>query len=180
MEFFMRRVAAAFAVLAVAGCASGPTPSGSVVRARAPANYQATIHNYFDFTTPSPESGRRLAFGDPEMADCSLSGGSGFYRGWVVPVLFDTSKEPVAPAPAKKARVTSDAAAKRTRAQNADAAARRVRAETDAAEALAAPAPPGEPQTVSMAEVSITANKYFFWFGSDTIAAVTRRRDLCP
>ncbi|HUG25282.1 hypothetical protein [Piscinibacter sp.] len=154
MEFYMRRVAAAFAVLAIAGCATSPPPSGpgNVVRAQAPANYQSTIHNYFDFTVPN-SGGRRLAFGDPELSDCALSGGGGRYRGWVVPVLFDTSKD-VKPAPAGRAG-RNDAAA-------------------------AAPVVPSDPQTVSLAEVSITANKYFFWFGSDAIAAVTRRKEACP
>jgi len=153
----MRRVAAAFAVLAIAGCATSPPPSGpgNVVRARAPANYQSTIHNYFDFTMPN-SGGRRLAFGDPELSDCALSGGGGRYRGWVVPVLFDTSKD-VKPAPPVRAG--------RGGAASADSAA---------------PAVPSDPQTVSLAEVSITANKYFFWFGSDAIAAVTKRKETCP
>jgi hypothetical protein len=164
----MMRLTALSAAVVLAACASGPTPQdGDVVRTRAPANYENTVTSYFDLTIPGPQTGRKLVFGAPESSHCPLFGSAGTHLGWVVPVVYDTSP----PAAATKGG-TGAAAAK------GNAAASALAVKTAAAGAAAAPADGAS--GVSLADVSVTGTRYFFWFSSDTLSAVTRRIDLCP
>src|SRR5688500_11966762 len=88
---------AAVAVLAafvIGGCASRPSSgdsSSNTVRTRAPANYENTITNYFDFNVVDDPAQRKLVFAPPEASRCALFGGGGAHQGYVVPVIYDTT-----------------------------------------------------------------------------------------
>ena len=153
----MRTLAAALAACVAAGCATRPgnDSAPTVVRTRPPINYQTSVTNYFDLMVPGAPSQRRLAFGAPESSDCALHGTGGRHQGWMVPVIYDTSG--TAPAGGKASASGTAAASKPapTRIQDGEA-------------------------TATLQEVKISGKGYFFWFSSDTIAAVTRRGDACP
>ncbi|HEX6361833.1 MAG TPA: hypothetical protein VFZ93_02685 [Albitalea sp.] len=165
-------MAAACAACVIAGCATGPRDDGatSVVRTRPPLNYQTSVADYFDLMLPAPQAQRRLAIGEPEASDCALYGTGGVHQGWVVPVIYDTS-----PATASGSKVP----AKRPAGARA-AAARTSAAGTSAAGPAATTTVNDGIATATLQEVKISGKGYFFWFSSDTIAAVTRRADGCP
>jgi hypothetical protein len=161
----MMRLTALLAAAVLAGCASTPSPQTSyVVRSRPPVNVEATISSYFDLTIPDPKAQRKLAFGTAETSKCPLSGSAGAHLGWVVPVIYDTS--PPSAANAKGSATTAKAPAVKMNAAPPGTAA-----------TVASASGTG---TVTLSDVSITGDRYFFWFSSDTISAVTRRADLCP
>ncbi|HJV63339.1 MAG TPA: hypothetical protein VJ743_20485 [Albitalea sp.] len=112
---------------------------------------ESTVASYFDLT--GAPANRRLAFGAPETSPCPLLGGGGMHTGWVVPVVYDTS--------GGKGKAPAGGTGKSTAAQ-------------------ATPAQLATSGTVSMDQISITGTRYFFWFSSDTLSAVTRRIDQCP
>jgi hypothetical protein len=129
----------------------------SVVRTRPPANYKATIASYFDLHDRSPQTNRKLAFGAPESSGCALRGSAGAYRGWMVPVIYDTSASTSARGAKTSGSGTSAAAGR--------AAAAKGKADRDA---------------VSLDEVHVSGKGYFFWFSNETISGVSRRADGCP
>jgi hypothetical protein len=158
--------------LALAGCASAPPTPSTAVRTRAPTHIESTVSSYFDLTLPGPQTNRKLAIGAPETSDCALGGSAGAHLGWVVPVIYDTSP-PSAAAPrnggTSATPVASKSVAKTTAAKTTTAAA----SATSAASSSGT-----EPVTLS--DVSLSGTRYFFWFSSDTLSAVSRRMDLCP
>lgn len=86
--------AAAFVLALVAGCATGPAPeSSTVVRTRAPQNFENTVTNYFDLMVPNAPASRKLVFGTPETSPCVMFGR---HLGWVVPVVFDVQSSTAA------------------------------------------------------------------------------------
>lgn len=85
------RIAPAVAAALVAGCVSTPVPEApTVVRARAPVNYENTITNFFDLTIKGPQPNRVLSIGKPEPGGCPLGGQITSALGWVVPVQYAT------------------------------------------------------------------------------------------
>jgi len=74
----------------VSGCASAPPPAPTVVRARAPANYENAITNFFDLTIKGPQPNRVLNIGKPEPGGCPVGGQATSAHGWVVPVQYAT------------------------------------------------------------------------------------------
>ena len=179
---------AAVVVLAaffVGGCALWQEPasqSASVVRTRAPVNYESTITNYFDFNVVDDPAQRKLVFAAPEASTCALSGGAGAHQGYVVPVIYDTTlrAKPVVAAPVTPT-VQPAAAGKnaKTTAKNAKNAKGQPTAAISTSGTGAEAAPVIAP-TMTLKDVAITGNRYFFWFSNETISAVTRRMDLCP
>jgi hypothetical protein len=129
------------------------------VRTAPPKNYQGTVADWFDLMTPGPTPQRRLAFGTPETSDCALHGAGGRHQGWMVPVIYDTSPGTAGTSSAK----TSSSGT----AASADAKATPTTVKDGRA-------------TATLQDVKISGKGYFFWFSSDTIAAVTRRADGCP
>jgi hypothetical protein len=85
-----------------------------------------------------------------------LFGSAGAHLGWVVPVVYDTSPPLVGKAPAT--------------GKSATASAKQPLKTSTSASGTGA----------SLDEVSVTGTRYFFWFSSDTLSAVTRQIDLCP
>jgi hypothetical protein len=78
-------------LIALAGCADGPTvTSDTVVRAVPPRQYETTITNYFDATTRNIDPSRELVIGTPQRGTCPMGGSTGGYVGWVVPVEHKT------------------------------------------------------------------------------------------
>lgn len=156
----MRTLAAACAACAIAGCATSARNEGSTeaVRTRPPDHYQQTVSDYFDLMMPAVQQ-RKLAFGTLEPSDCALYGPGGVHQGWMVPVIYDTT-------------VTV-----------ADKGANGKTSGSGTAAAMAKPVPTtvkeGTP-TATLKDVKISGKGFFFWFSSDTIAAVTRRADGCP
>lgn len=177
----MPRIAAAFAALLVAGCATQQATAPSTpVRARPPTNYEATVTNYFDLMMEGPQDNRRLSVGAPEASDCILFGRSA-YQGWVVPVIYDTTPPPGSPAAARPAPKGKAPPARNTANNPAQrGAAALSNATTAAAATPAAAGNDGPTPTASLREVEISGVKYFFWFTNDTISAVSRRNDICP
>ncbi len=89
----MTKTAAALliACLLATGCAvNQPAPRETVVRAIPPRNAESAITNYFDATAKSIDPNRELVIGAPQRGACPMSGGSGGYVGWVVPVEYKT------------------------------------------------------------------------------------------
>jgi hypothetical protein len=84
------RIASALAAALVAGCASAPVEVPTVVRARAPVNYENTITNFFDLTIKGPQPNRVLNIGKPEPGGCPVGGQVTSALGWVVPVQYAT------------------------------------------------------------------------------------------
>jgi hypothetical protein len=182
---------AAVAVLAafvVSGCALWREPasqSANVVRTRAPVNYESTITNYFDFNVVDDPAQRKLVFAPPEASTCALFGGGGAHQGYVVPVIYDTTlrAKPVAGTPVTPTVQAAAAAAAgknpKPTAKNAKnakgPASPPISTSGTGADAAAVIAP-----TMTLKDVAITGNRYFFWFSNETISAVTRRMDLCP
>ena len=82
-----------FLLLALgAGCATGPAPEpvSTVVRTRAPVNYQQSISTFFDVTMPAPQKNREINIGKPQPGGCPMGGYASSERGWVVPVVYAT------------------------------------------------------------------------------------------
>ena len=156
----MKTIAAALAVCTLAGCATSQRSEGpTVVRGRAPTNYENTVTSYFDVHVRGPQTDRTLAFGTPESSGCAFRGSGGTYQAWMVPVIYDT----------KASTVSSKRAVKTSGSGTSAAAARRT----------ASTASTSADGTVTLDEVKISGKGYFFWFTNDTISAVTRRAD-CP
>lgn len=159
----MRTLAAACAACAIGGCAIAPRndlAAAAPVRTKPPSHAQASVSDYFDLMMPATTQ-RRLSFGTLEASDCALHGTGGRHQGWMLPVIYDTT----ATASAGKAM----------------AAGRTSGSGTSAAQGKApAAAPKEDASTASLQDVKISGKGYYFWFSSDTIAAVTRRADACP
>ena len=148
-------LAVVVAAALLAGCASGPAPqSSTVVRTRAPQNFENTVTNYFDLMVPNAPASRKLVFGTPETSPCVMFGR---HLGWVVPVVFDV----------QSSTASSRAAGARTTGANAG--------KTSGSSTASSGTGP-----ITLEEVSITGTRFFFWFNNDTLGAVTRRADLCP
>src|SRR2546423_15133458 len=91
----MMRLTAVFAAVVLTACASGPAPqSSTVVRTRAPFNYEATVASYFDLTVPDPRNERKLVFGPPEASPCAMQGSAGAHLRWGGPGGDDTPPQP--------------------------------------------------------------------------------------
>jgi len=174
----MRTLAAACAACVIAGCATGPHDDGEsvVVRTRPPNDYQGTVADWFDLMMPGPQVQRRLAFGEPEASDCALYGSGGQHLGWMVPVIYDTS--PTAAGGAAGKGAGRNAGAGKARA-SAAAGTKTSASGTSSAPPVATTAADGVARA-TLEEVKISGKGYFFWFSSDTLAAVTRRPDGCP
>jgi hypothetical protein len=85
------RIAIALAAVVIAGCAgTAPPPEPTVVRSRAPVNYENAITNIFDLTIRGPQPNRVLTIGKPEPGGCPLGGQITSALGWVVPVQYAT------------------------------------------------------------------------------------------
>ena len=85
------RIASALAAALVAGCVSAPVQEApTIVRTRAPANYENTITNFFDLTIKGPQPNRVLSIGKPEPGGCPVGGHITSAFGWVVPVQYAT------------------------------------------------------------------------------------------
>lgn len=85
------RIGSILGLAFVAGCAStAPPPQVSVVRARAPVNFEHTITNFFDLTIRGPQPNRVLTIGKPEQGGCPVGGQYTAALGWVVPVQYAT------------------------------------------------------------------------------------------
>jgi hypothetical protein len=177
----MTRLIAVFTALVLAGCASAPPTQSTAVRTRAPVGVESTVSSYFDLTLPGPQTNRKLAIGAPETSDCPLGGKSGSHLGWVVPVIYDTSPAPAAP-PKTVGTSAAPVAAKNVAKTGAVKANSAAAAKTAAVAATADPAPAASTSTdaVTLRDVSLSGTRYFFWFSSDTLSAVSRRMDLCP
>ena len=169
----MRRIAV-FTAVVLAGCASAPPKQSTVVRTRAPTHVESTVSSYFDLTLPGPQTNRKLAIGAPETSDCALGGSAGRHLGWVVPVIYDTSP-PAATAP-KSGGTTAAPVASKSVSKTAAVKTNSAAASTSAAAASTS----GTEQPVTLSDVSLSGTRYFFWFSSDTLSAVSRRIDLCP
>jgi hypothetical protein len=154
----MRTLAAVCAACTFAGCAIAPRSDGpqEAVRTRPPEHWQATVSDYFDIMMPAV-SQRRLAFGTLEPSGCALYGPGGRHQGWMVPVIYDTSV------------AAGDKAGGKTSSAGTGAATGKPAATTVKDGTV----------TATLQDVKISGKGYFFWFSSDTIAAVTRRAD-CP
>lgn len=149
-------LAVVVAAALLAGCASGPAPqSSTVVRTRAPQNFENTVTNYFDLMVPNAPANRKLVVGTPETSPCVMFGR---HLGWVVPVVFDV----------QSSTATSRAAGARAAGPNGG----RPAGATATAASGTGP--------ITLEEVSITGTRFFFWFNNDTLGAVTRRADVCP
>jgi hypothetical protein len=174
----MKTIAAALAACVAAGCATQQRSEPvTVVRTRPPTNVQETVSSYFDLTMPGPQHNRKLAIGTPEASDCAMRGSGGYHKGWMVPVIYDTSPPPSSSAAASR---TSSAGTAGSRG----AAAKGAAAKTAAPPVVTstAPAVTGDDgiTTATLREVQISGKGYFFWFSNDTIAAVSRKADSCP
>lgn len=171
----------ALAGLTLTGCATRPDIGTApvVVRPQAPAKYEATVNSYFDFTAPPTPGPRKLSFGTPEASPCAIYGSGGKHASWVVPVIYDTSPPIGVPAVATPAstKSTIDKNGKTAAVKAASPPAVKTSTSGTAAAQLAAQSKAG---VVPLHEVSISGIRYFFWFSSETLAAVTRQADLCP
>jgi hypothetical protein len=179
---------AVIAAFVVGGCASTmPTgESSSTVRTRAPVNFENTITNYFDFNVVDDPAQRKLVFAPPEASRCALFAGGGAHQGYVVPVIYDTTlrAKPVnAPAvtPQQAAAATAAGAKNAKGAKSAKNPKKPAAGDAVATSgtASAETAPVGG-SVMTLKDIAITGNRYFFWFSNETISAVTRRMDLCP
>ena len=117
---------------------------------RAPQGYEATVANYFALATPDTPP-KHLVFGSPTLSDCTLFAPGGRHLSWVVPVVDDRGQQGHVPTPRPP----------------------------DRRQALSGHAGSNE-DPVPLDEVSIRGKRYFFWFSSDTIGAVTRDSHRCP
>lgn len=180
MNQFARDSALVAAVaLGLTACASQPDVGREpvVVRAKAPVKYEATVNSYFDFTAPPVPGPRKLAFGAPEASPCAIFGPGGRHASWVVPVIYDTSP-PLVPTVA-----SASPAAKAALDKNGKPVAAKAPVKTAAsppAKANGTTTASSGTVAVPMNEVSITGIRYFFWFSSETLAAVSRDADACP
>jgi hypothetical protein len=82
--------AVATAAMLLAGCAAPVLEAPIAVRARAPANYENTITNFFDLSIRGPQPNRVLTIGKPEPGGCPVGGHATSALGWVVPVQYAT------------------------------------------------------------------------------------------
>ena len=174
---------AATASLALAGCASwssAPPAAPTVARSAAPTRYEATVNNYFDLTMPPQSTPRKLTIGAPEGSPCALHGTGGRHAGWMVPVIYDTTPPtPVATTSAMPQRSTPSAKAgndKNSKTAVATAATTQPLKSSTSGTTLASSSTP--PTTLK--EVNVRGTRYFFWFSSETLAAVSRDADACP
>jgi hypothetical protein len=179
---------AALASLALAGCASWSSPppaTTTVARSAAPTRYESTVNNYFDLTMPAQPTPRKISVGAPETSPCALHGTGGRHAGWVVPVIYDTSPPAAhAAAPATAQRGTPSAKGSNDKA-NDKATKAALAAGTQAVKANASGTPPAATTAAAgsptmLKEVNVTGTRYFFWFSSETLAAVSRQPDACP
>ncbi|WP_280154460.1 hypothetical protein [Piscinibacter sp. XHJ-5] len=174
----MKTIAAALAACIAAGCATQQRSEPvTVVRTRPPANVQETVSSYFDLTMAGPQHNRKLAIGSPEASDCALRGSGGYHKGWMVPVIYDTSPPPAASAAPARTSAAGTGSAKGSSAKGAA-----TRAVAPAVTTSTAPTVTGDDgiTTATLREVQISGKGYFFWFSNDTIAGVSRRADGCP
>ena len=180
-----------FVVLAslwLAGCASWsltPSTAPTVARSAAPTRYEATVNNYFDLTMPAQATPRKLSIGAPEGSPCALHGTGGRHAGWVVPVIYDTT--PAAPATTTSAMPQRGMPAgkggndKNSKTAAASAAtAQPLKSSTSGTTTASATAASNAAPPTSLKEVNIRGTRYFFWFSSETLAAVSRDSDTCP
>jgi hypothetical protein len=167
---------AALASLALAGCASWSSPppaTTTVARSAAPTRYESTVNNYFDLTLPPQATPRKLTIGAPETSPCALHGTGGRHAGWVVPVIYDTSPPPTTTVAAAQRGMPS------TKAGNDKAG--RSSATTAPLKVSSSGTPTAATgSTNSLKEVNVNGTRYFFWFSSETLAAVSRQPDACP
>ena len=126
-------------------------------------------------------------FASPEASRCALFGGAGAHQGYVVPVIYDTTlrtKQVIAqPVTAQAAAAAAAANAKNAKgAKNAKkpAATTAAALPTIATSGTGAEAAPAIVPSMTLKDIAITGNRYYFWFSNETISAVTRRMDLCP
>lgn len=174
------------AAVVLGGCASWwqpPPETSKIVRTRAPVNYESTITNYFDFNVVDDPAQRKLVFAPPEASTCALFGGGGAHQGYVVPVIYDTTlrAKPTAAAPAAPTvQAAAPAAARGAKAPAKNAKNAKLPAAAISTSGTGAEPAPVISPTMTLKDVSITGNRYFFWFSNETISAVTRRMDLCP
>ncbi|RQP21421.1 hypothetical protein DZC73_28500 [Albitalea terrae] len=151
----------------MAGCATRSDLSTSkpvIAQSSAPARYASTVDNYFDLTMPAQATPRKLYIGTPEKSRCALFGTGGRHAGWMVPVIYDTTP-PAAPPSSTPGRTS----------KNANALPQPLHVNTSGTASANTSTSP-----MSLKEVSITGTRYFFWFSSETLAAVTRQADNCP
>jgi hypothetical protein len=147
-----------------AGCATRSdlsTPTPVISQSSAPTRYANTVNNYFDLTLPAQATPRKLYVGTPEKSRCALFGTGGRHAGWMVPVIYDTTP----PSSSTPTRMSKNASAM-PQPLHVNASG------TAPANASTSPVP--------LKDVSITGTRYFFWFSSETLAAVTRQADSCP
>lgn len=170
----------AAAALGLTACATQPDTGREpvVVRAKAPVKYEATVNSYFDFTAPPAPGPRKLSFGAPEASPCAIFGPGGRHASWVVPVIYDTSP-PLVPTVASAATAAKPAVDKNGKPVAAKTPVKTAAA-SPPAKATGTASPSGGTAAVPLNEVSITGIRYFFWFSSETLSAVTRQADICP
>jgi len=160
---------AALAGSLMAGCATRSdlsTSKPAIAQSSAPTRYAATVNSYFDLTQPAQPTPRKLYVGTPEKSHCALFGTGGRHAGWMVPVIVDTTPAGTTASASNAARTPKTARATPQPLQ--------VSTSGTASPANASTAP------VPLKEVSINGTRYFFWFSSETLAAVTRQADNCP
>ena len=174
---------AATASLALAGCASwssAPATAPTVARSAAPTRYEATVNNYFDLTMPAQATPRKLSIGAPEGSPCALHGTGGRHAGWVVPVIYDTTP-PVTTLASTATPQRSTPPAKGGNDKNSKSSASSVatalplKSSTSGTATTANSTP-----ATALKEVNVRGTRYFFWFSSETLAAVSHDVDTCP
>jgi hypothetical protein len=170
---------AALASLALAGCASwssSPPTATTVARSAAPTRYETTVNNYFDLTMPPQATPRKLTIGAPETSPCALHGTGGRHAGWMVPVIYDTSP----PATANAANAAAAAPRGTSSAKTNDKASKTAAASAPLKVSTSGTPTAANGSATSLKEVNVNGTRYFFWFSSETLAAVSRQPDACP
>lgn len=169
---------AALASLALAGCASWSSPppaTSTVARSAAPTRYEETVTNYFDLTMPPQTSPRKLTIGAPEGSPCALHGTGGRHVGWMVPVIYDTTPPTTSAMPQRNLPSAKAGNDKNAKTAKSNAATPLPLKSTTSGTPSAGGTPTG-----SLKEVKVEGTRYFFWFSSETLAAVSRTPDACP
>jgi len=177
---------AATASLALAGCASwssAPPAAPTVARSAPPTRYESTVNNYFDLTMPPQSAPRKLTIGAPEGSPCALHGTGGRHAGWMVPVIYDTTPPAsAATTSAMPQRGTPSAKGgndKATKTAGSSAATALPLKSSTSGTPTASAATTGTPAN-TLKDVNVQGTRYFFWFSSETLAAVSRQPDACP
>jgi len=176
----------ALASLWLAGCASWSSPpatTSTVARSAAPTRYEATVNNYFDLTMPPQATPRKLSIGAPEGSPCALHGTGGRHAGWVVPVIYDTTPpaQPTTSAMPQRGVPTAKGSNDKSSDKNSKTAtASAATTQPLKSSTSGTPAASNGAPTTSLKEVNIRGTRYFFWFSSETLAAVSRDSDTCP